>query len=231
MAGRLLTGQTASELWAGLEVLHRLGVTPEEWAQLRAEDNTYARHVVRAGFHVKLEPESPSEVAAATSRPVQRVRIVSRMTIDVNLGAPLILPFEGAIPLATPGDNWVQVERYMGSLFVGGRKVVRWLSEEQKVGSVSGRYLQKQVKNLDHVHPNVLDALASYPRLIPEELKRNSQGRTLYNFSWAVLFKSVDAVDHYIRCFCFVKDRQTMSYRNILIGGWDIVSPALVLAN
>src|SRR3989344_3368272 len=100
----------------------------------------------------------------------QRVIVVDDTTIRVNLGAPPMLPFDGATVETNKGGGWVTVQKRADGLYVDGRKVILNRSERQKDGKVVRGYaLRDEVTNLPVLHPNIMDALCEYSsHLIPD---------------------------------------------------------------
>ena len=74
------------------------------------------------GELIVCEPtrSSPGEEESAAPPPVERWRKLSETAIEVNLDAPLTLPFEGAVPewQLPAGRGWVKVERIGDDLCV-----------------------------------------------------------------------------------------------------------------
>lgn len=134
----------------------------------------------------------------------QRVRVIRRNMIMVNLNAPPKLPFEGAVVESNTGTGWVKVENRRGELYVDGRKIVLHLESVQENGQVvSGHKLRDALSGKLVLHPNVLDALLEHPHLIPESWKVDEQGRTRFIFFWAVIYRDTDA-SLFVRCLFFV---------------------------
>lgn len=165
--------------------------------------------------------------------PVEYWRKLSETAIEVNLDAPLRLPFDGAkIQWQPPaGRGWVKVERIGDDLFVGGSKVIQHREPEQMTGVLQGLTLHKRLQNRDTLDPRILDALVEFEngRLIPESLKVDSEGRTLYNYFWEAGFRDRDG-SLCVRCL-FWGGGRWLCYYNWLDGAWLVQRPALLLAS
>mgnify|MGYP001594284550 FL=1 len=124
----------------------------------------------------------------------ERVKVVNKTTLLVNLASEPKLPFDGATVKHNAGGGWVKVEkRKDGHLYVNGKRVVLHLEEGQKAGVVGGHELRKALVGKDTLHPNIMDALCDYaPHMIPEYCKQDSQGRTLYICFWEVVYGDAD---------------------------------------
>ena len=122
----------------------------------------------------------------------QRIRVIDENTIEVNLDAPPTLPFDGARVEHHVGGGWVKVQKRPDGLYVDGRKVELYLSERQQgVRLVRGHELREEVSKKLILNSNVLDALAEYPDLVPEDWKRDAAGDILYIFFWATIFRDI----------------------------------------
>ncbi len=181
----------------------------------------------------KTQEETKAEKPAAPP-PVERWRKLSDMAIEVNLDAPLTLPFNGAKPEWQPpaGRGWVKVERVGDDLFVSGRKVIHHLEPEQKTGFLQGHRLRDRLQNRDTMDPRVLDALVEFEngRLIPESWKVDSEGRTLYHYFWEAGFSARDG-RLCVRCLDWRDGQWRRDYDWLDAGVWDVRGPALLLAS
>ena len=176
--------------------------------------------------------ENETKTEKQVSPPIQRWRPLSDTAIEVNLDAPLILPFGGAVPewQPPPGRGWVKVERIGEDLFVGDRKVIRHLEPEQKSGTIQGHNLRVRLQNHHTLDPRIMDALVKFEngRLIPDSGKRDEEGRTLYHYFWAVGFRVRGALC--VRSL-FWYDGQWERYYYWLVYDWDYQNPTLILAS
>ena len=109
----------------------------------------------------------------------RRVKVVNDTTISVNLASAPNLDFGGATVKYNMGGGWVKVEKKKDGLYVDGKKVLLHLEEDQKSGAIRGYKLRKVLARKNTLHPNIMDALFDYPRMLPEVYKQDSQGRTL----------------------------------------------------
>ena len=96
----------------------------------------------------------------------ERVRVLSKTAIEVNLATAPHLPFDGATIKHNAGGGWVKVEKKKDGLYVDGKKVELHLVNAQKNGStIRGHELREALSGLPVLHPNILDAL--YDHLAP----------------------------------------------------------------
>jgi hypothetical protein len=162
---------------------------------------------------------------------VQRVVVVNDNTIRVNLDAEPKLPFEGAVAVGQSGElGWVTVQKYEDGLYVGERKFALYLSNNQQDGNViQGLNLKDELAEMATVHPNILDALLEHTHLIPEDLKKNDEGGTLYIYFWAVQFRN-SAGRLYVRSLDFNDGKWCWGYR-WLHDDLDGYRPAAVLTS
>lgn len=160
-------------------------------------------------------------------------RTVSKTCIEVNLDAPLRLPFEDAQVVwpETPGKlGWVKVERQGDKLFVDGREVTLYLTDEQRTGAIiKGHDLWKALKGKPVVHTAIMWALLDNPHLIPDGLKRDEQNRTRYIYFWAVGFCGSRG-DLCVLCLCWRGGGWRWGCGR-LGGGWGSQGPAALLAS
>lgn len=131
----------------------------------------------------------------------ERVKVVNKTTLLVNLASDPKLPFDGTTVKHNAGGGWVKVEkRKDGHLYVNGKKVVLHLEDSQKAGVVGGHKLREALTGKATLHPNIMDALCDYaPHMIPEYCKQDSQGRTLYICFWEVIYGRAGG-GLYVRC-------------------------------
>lgn len=175
-------------------------------------------------------PTSPAQTEKApVQSPPPMWEKVGETTIRVNLGASPVLPFTGAKVEWQWGKNsgWVTVERKGDELFVDDRKVILFLTEEQKKGPHQGHKQRKLLEGKLVLHPNILDALFANLHLIPEAWKQDGEGRTRYIFFWSVGYRNSDGY-LFVRCLYWAGGRWNWNYR-WLDDGWGVQNPAAVL--
>lgn len=123
----------------------------------------------------------------------ERVRVINKTTIMVNLASEPKLPSDDFTVKHNAGGGWVKVEkRKNGHLYINGKKFLLHLEEDQKAGVVGGHELRKALADKATLHPNIMDALFDYPHMIPEYCKQDSQGRTLHICFWDVIYGNAD---------------------------------------
>ena len=129
-----------------------------------------------------------SQKHKAVAEAAERVKVVNKTTIMVNLASAPVLPFDNAAIEHNAGGGWVKVEKKKDGLYVNGEKVVLRLAPAQKTGTIRGHELRTELGN-NVLHPNILDALYDHAHLIPDDFKQDEQGRTRYIFFWGVIFR------------------------------------------
>lgn len=154
----------------------------------------------------------------------ERVRVVNKSTILVNLDASPKLPFDGVTIEAHVGGGWVKLEKRKDGLYVDGRKVVLYLSERQKNGNViKGYELRDELSGKPMLNANILDALCEHTELIPEEWK----GKAV--FFWGTVYRDSDD-DLFVRCLYF-HDGEWSRHFHWLGHVWDRHFPAALRAS
>ncbi|MFA6973446.1 MAG: hypothetical protein WC238_01735 [Parcubacteria group bacterium] len=161
----------------------------------------------------------------------QRVRFLSETVIEVNLDIAPRLPFDGAKVETYTGGGWVKVEKRKDGLYVGGHKVILYLSERQKDGKViKGYELKEEITGKWVLNANILDALLENLHLIPEEWKKDGNGNTIFIFFWGTIFRGPSDGSLIVRCLCFGVG-QWYSSHFWLDYGFLSVWPAALLAS
>lgn len=185
-----------------IQFLLELG-SGQPWGRLPVEVMLGDMTRVKAEFRLFLENNGRVVVASAACW-----RRLSDTAIEVNLDAPLRLPFDGAVPEWQPpaGRGWVKVERIGEEVFVGGRKVILHLEPEQLTGVLQGHTLRERLQTKGNLDLRIFDALAEFEngRLIPESWKQYSRDRIRYLFAWAVGFRDSGSrlCVRYMYCDC-----------------------------
>lgn len=153
----------------------------------------------------------------------KRVRVLSDTAIEVNLGAPPVLPFSVAEIEFQVGSGWVKVEKRNDELYVNGHRVILYLSEHQGIGNmVLGYEIRKDLLNKPVLHPNIMDALVENPHLIPENWKKG-----LFVFFWGAVFNNAHG-RLCVRDLNFNGERWCQGY-DWLGGVWSELDPAAAL--
>ena len=164
-------------------------------------------------------------------QPPPRVRLVAPgQVMEVNLHAPPILPFTGAqVESHQGGGGWVKVEKRAAGLYVDGRKVILHLSERQQGGqNITGFKLREALSGRPLLNSNLLDTLCDHPEFIPEDWKQDEQGKTIFIYFWATIFRAADGV-LCVRFCCWDGARWGRDYR-WLVNRWVGQHPAALLA-
>ena len=160
----------------------------------------------------------------------ERVRVVNKTTIEVNLASPPKLPFDSAAIEHNAGGGWVRVEKKKdGHLYIDGKKFLLHLEGGQKTGVIVGKKLREMLAGKSVLHPNIMDALFDYQHLIPDYCKQDERGRTRYIFFWGVVYRGSDG-DLYVRCLYWLDGAWRRNYRWLDVG-FDVRRPAPVSAS
>ena len=160
----------------------------------------------------------------------QRWKTVNATTIMVNLGLSPRLPFDSAIVKWHRGEGWVRVQKRKDGLYVGGRKVILYLSERQKNGGLlKGHELREELTGKPVLNANLLDMLFDNQHLIPEDFKKDADGNTIYIYFWDSGFRSPDTDRLCVRCLYFYAGVWYRSYGWLGLD-WFSSFPAALLA-
>lgn len=128
-------------------------------------------------------------------------RPINGTTIEVNLDAPVELPYANFKVARARGTGWVSVQKLGDALFVNGRRVILHIEEMQKTGGrVRGQVLFDALEDKDVLHPNILDALEENTSLVPNSWNHDDQGRILYIYFLAVAFYGRTKKNLCVRC-------------------------------
>ncbi len=124
----------------------------------------------------------------------------------------------------------VEEHKKGGQLEWNSAKVKLSLSEDQKDGKyVEGNKLRKELADKIVLNANVLDYLLAHPQLIPEEWKKDDNGKIRFIFFWGTIYCHSDG-GLYVRCLYF-DDGEWYWNDYWLDGGWDGRVPAALLAS
>lgn len=92
-----------------------------------------------------------------------------------------------------PDDVSVAEHRRTGELEWKPEKVGLYLSERQKKsGYIKGNELMEELENEPVLNANVLDYLLKNPRIIPEDWKKDEDGRSRFIFFWGTIYHNVE---------------------------------------
>jgi len=161
-----------------------------------------------------------------------RVRVISKNAIEVNLELPPKMEIEGAkVFYQTSFGEWTKVEKRGDELWVDNRRVILYWNNGQKNSErIVGNVLYVDFYNKKTaLHPNIMDALAKFPHLIPEEWKRGENYDHRDVFFWGVTFKSPEG-NVFVRYLCLGDGQWRRDYR-YLDRDWTKFDPAAILEN
>lgn len=203
-----------------MDRLEAEGFTPAHVTQLGQYGNL-------AGFKAVLDGTAKIK---PTAEDTTRVITINETTIVVNLGATPRLPFNGAAVEKHTGAGWVIVEKRLDGLYVNERKVILYLSRQQKSGKLHKGYeLREELSGKLLLNANLLDALYENTHLIPEDWKKDEDGKTRYIFFWATIYRNANG-NLCVR-YLFWIGTQWYSYYYWLDDGWRSSGPSAVCAS
>ncbi|MDO8536924.1 MAG: hypothetical protein Q7R94_01610 [bacterium] len=123
------------------------------------------------------------------------------------------------------GMGRVKIERRGGDLYANGKKVVRFLSPNQKGGKViKGHKLREELAKKPVLNAVVRDYLREHPELIPEEWKNGA------TYFWGSIFRDDSTGYLYVTGFDW-HDGQWRWIFLWLASGWFSGEPAALLAS
>ncbi|MGE5541321.1 MAG: hypothetical protein ACM3TU_03520 [Bacillota bacterium] len=132
-------------------------------------------------------------------------------------------------------DGWTVEEHQKGGTFKwDASQVELYLASGQKNGKyIEGNKLRKELsdKSVPVLNANVLDYLLANPHLIPEEWKRDGQGRRRAVFFWGTIYRRCDG----ILCVRCLFPKGVDGWKGFYHGGidnatWDHSFPSAVRA-
>jgi len=127
-------------------------------------------------------------------------------------------------------NGWkVEEHQKTGSFKWDPKHVPFYLSKSQKKDSyIEGKKLRKELAGMRMLNANVLDYLLKNPQLIPEEWKRDEQGRIRYILFWGTIYR--DSCGLCVRSLCCHVGQWDWDY-SWLDRDWDGRSPAALRAS
>lgn len=159
----------------------------------------------------------------------QRIKVLDKNTVLINLGASPKLPFEGATVEWHYGEGLVQMQKRKDGLYVGDKKVVLTFSERQQNGkTIQGHELREELTGKPVLNANIMDTLLAHPHLIPEDWKKDANGNTIYIFFWATGYRLGGLLC--VRFFFWVGGKWYSLYGNLDFR-WGASSPAASLTS
>lgn len=130
----------------------------------------------------------------------------------------------------TPSGWKVEEHKKGGQFAFDPAKIKLYLSPNQQDGEViGGNELRKEMASEPVLNANVLDYLLAHPELIPEDWKKDEQGKTRYVFFWGTIYRYSSGY-LCVRSLYWGGGSWGWSGR-WLDGGWRGVDPAAVLAS
>lgn len=114
-------------------------------------------------------------------------------SVTVNLGKMPSMPFDDASVKDHQGSGIAFLERRPDGLYLDGRRVVLSQSVRQLNGkTIKGHDLRDELSGMPVLNANVLDALYEHHELIPDDWKKDKQGRTRFIYFWGTIYRSGD---------------------------------------
>ena len=123
----------------------------------------------------------------------------------------------------------LKLTREGDDLFLDGKKIEFFLSDEQKEGTIVGNDLRKELEGKSVLNACHLDYLREHPDLIPDNWKVDEQGKTRFIFFWGTIYRGSDGhLD--VRCLYWGGGGWGWGH-GWLGAGWSVHNPAAVLAS
>lgn len=184
---------SASDFGKDLGLVHEAVVTgrkagwgQKEWAQL-AHDEEMMRRILSV-------LRGQAEITAI------------KYVVDCSALPP---PIDGLTPL--PADEQI-ASRFQGQFELTPEALALHLDPGQQDGKVmTGNALRTSLSGVRVLTADVLDAYLAHPELIPESLKKDADGNTIYTFFWGTIYRDSHG-NLYVRCLCWYGDRWYWSY-------------------
>jgi hypothetical protein len=153
---------------------------------------------------------------------------------NILLGHAEVKTLEHIIELnADPSTpiGWKVVQHQQGGSFKWDPTQVQfYLSEPQrKEKSIEGNKLRKKLEGKPVFNANLLDYLLAHPNLIPEEWKKDQNGRTRYIFFWGTIYR--DSVGSLCARFLYWLGGKWQSSNDWLDNDWGVNNPAALRAS
>jgi hypothetical protein len=135
-------------------------------------------------------------------------------------------PFEPSGLTVAPESD--QLPNRVRGRFVFNGQIGLYLSNHQRNGNyIVGTELVKELASKPVLPANVLDFFLANPSLIPENLKKDENGNTLYTFFWGTIYRDANGRPC-VRYLCFF-DGGWRSRCRWLDAGWRGDRPAALL--
>ena len=132
----------------------------------------------------------------------QRLRVINRNTILVNLDAPPTLdPFYQCEVKENACGGWVTLTKRRGNLYINGSKVSLYAhpSQLESPGVIEGHRLREILIGKHVLHPNLLEALIAFPHMVASDWKQGESGPPLLIYFWGVIYGDPPG-RLYVRC-------------------------------
>lgn len=112
------------------------------------------------------------------------------LSAEINLDARPAFPFNNGAIEEHKGGGRVTIQRQSDGLYVDGHKVVFHRSESQLNGKeIQGHKLRDELKGKSTLNACVLDFLVDNPSFVPDEMKEDENGNTVYTFFWGTIYR------------------------------------------
>lgn len=154
---------------------------------------------------------------------------VGTLSATIDLDANPSLPFNGATIEKHKKGGKVTIEKRADGLYIDGHKVVLHLSERQVNGkTIQGHELRRELDGKPVLNAGVLDFLMANQSFVPDEMKKDAKGNTVYTFFWGTIYRSSDG--YLVVRFCYWHVGRLKQYYSWLGFKWKFHSPAACLA-
>lgn len=138
-------------------------------------------------------------------------------------------PFLGAQIEEHNGAGTSCLEKKADGLYLDGKKIILQIVQSQKNGTIVGIMIREKLSKKPVLDVTILDYLLDHPELIPEDWKRDEDGRTRYIYFWGTVYRRLD--DYlYVRCMFWSSGTWQAHYRWIA-NDWLANYPAAMSAS
>lgn len=154
---------------------------------------------------------------------------IGTLSTTIDLDANPSLPFNGATIEEHKKGGKVTIEKRVDGLYIDGHKVVLHLSERQVNGKIiQGHELRRELDGKQVLNAGVLDFLMANQSFVPDEMKKDAKGNTVYTFFWGTIYRRSDGL-LYVRC-CYWDGGRLGQGCGWLASLWNFRNPAACLA-
>lgn len=241
-----LIGSPYKDITATLELLDSLGVSPHDFEVLR-KSSSWGKSVVSRilttdrFLWAMLEIEQGAKKIGfiendfrSLAKDEEKLRqVLAFLRVGGSGAAQQNIIDCDAVPFIPNGLRIEKNDQLPGRVrgqFVFDNDIKLYLSPNQQGGKViKGLKLMNELAKMPVLPANVLDYWLKSPHMIPDELKKDENGKTLYTFFWGTIYRDSDGslCDRYL----YFYGGEWYSGYGWLGSGWGGDYPAAVRAS